>query len=296
MHSRYRGTNLLTQGRIQEEASATGSPVKHAEQIQGDAHSFMKVLEGDWDYFYPTVGPHLYSLQPDVTAKMRTTLVDWLVEVSEEFRLVPETLFLSVSYVDRYLRSEKVPRKSLQLLGVACIFLAAKFEEIYSPQICDLCDITDNTYVHDQVVGMERKVLQALNFRLCQPTVNFFLTHYVAENGLDEDAVFVSRYLCELTLLHHSFHKFRASQIAASAVVISRAMLTHGVWTAELQRMTGYDLSCLTECINTFKEVVASLDVSASAVTEKYSQGRFNEVAKKLHNSRWNWPALNALD
>ena len=39
---------------------------------------------------------------------MRGILVDWLVEVAEEYKLVPDTLFLSVAYIDRCLTSMPV--------------------------------------------------------------------------------------------------------------------------------------------------------------------------------------------
>ena len=47
---------------------------------------------------YVRIGPVLISAQREITSRMRTTLVDWLVEVSEEFSLVPETLFLAVAF------------------------------------------------------------------------------------------------------------------------------------------------------------------------------------------------------
>lgn len=43
------------------------------------------------------------TLQRDINATMRGILVDWLVEVAEEYKLVPDTLFLSVAYIDRCL-------------------------------------------------------------------------------------------------------------------------------------------------------------------------------------------------
>ena len=39
--------------------------------------------------------------QPDITTNMRQILVDWLVEVSEEYKLQTETLHLAVNYIDR---------------------------------------------------------------------------------------------------------------------------------------------------------------------------------------------------
>ncbi|KAL0796218.1 hypothetical protein Bca101_067595 [Brassica carinata] len=56
-------------------------------------------------------------VQKDVNSTMRRILVDWLVEVSEEYRLVPETLYLTVNYIDRYLSGNVISRQKLQLLG-----------------------------------------------------------------------------------------------------------------------------------------------------------------------------------
>lgn len=89
--------------------------------------------------------------QPDITNTMRSILVDWLVEVAEEFRLDPQTFFLAVSYADRYLSCVSVMRAKLQLVGTATMYLASKFEEIYPPEIGEFAYITDDTYTKKQV-------------------------------------------------------------------------------------------------------------------------------------------------
>jgi len=71
--------------------------------------------------------------QPDISHSMRSILVDWLVEVAEEYKLHTETLYLAVSYIDRFLSYMSVQRSKLQLVGTACMFIAAKYEEIYPP-------------------------------------------------------------------------------------------------------------------------------------------------------------------
>lgn len=63
--------------------------------------------------------------QTDITHSMRTILVDWLVEVSEEYKLQGETLALAVSYIDRFLSFMSVVRAKLQLVGTAAMFIAA---------------------------------------------------------------------------------------------------------------------------------------------------------------------------
>ena len=98
------------------------------------------------------------AVQQDVNAHMRGILVDWLVEVAQEYKLVSETLFLAVNYIDRFLSCEVAPRRKLQLVGITCMLIAAKYEEIYAPQIEDFCYITDNTYSREEVIAMEQQV------------------------------------------------------------------------------------------------------------------------------------------
>lgn len=50
------------------------------------------------------VRKHHLKYQPDVDDKMRSTLIDWLMQVHAKFQLLQETLFLSVALVDRYLQ------------------------------------------------------------------------------------------------------------------------------------------------------------------------------------------------
>lgn len=63
--------------------------------------------------------------QQDITNSMRSILVDLLVEVSEEYKLHRETLFLAVNYIDRFLSQMSVQRSKLQLVGAASMFLAS---------------------------------------------------------------------------------------------------------------------------------------------------------------------------
>lgn len=82
---------------------------------------------------------------------MRSILVDWLVEVAEEYKLSLQTLYLTINYIDRFLSVMSVLRGKLQLVGTACMLIAAKFEEIYPPDISDFVYITDDTYNAKQV-------------------------------------------------------------------------------------------------------------------------------------------------
>ena len=164
---------------------------------------------------------------------MRGILVDWLVEVAAEFRLVSDTLFSAVALVDRVLSLRPVPRARLQLVGVACMLLAAKYEEIYAPQVDEFVFITDNTYSRDELLNAEAEALGDLGFSLSAPTAKTFLRRFVKAalgDGVgspEADAKLppLAAYICELALLEYDAVAFLPSQIAAASVVVARHVL-----------------------------------------------------------------------
>ena len=62
---------------------------------------------------------HLYSdyfmcNQSEITEKMRAYLIDWLSELHLKFKLLPETLYITVGYIDKYLAlTDNFPKKNL---------------------------------------------------------------------------------------------------------------------------------------------------------------------------------------
>ena len=57
------------------------------------------------------------EFQSDVNSPMRTILIDWLIEVADEYKLHDDTLFLAAQYIDRFLSTVNITRAKLQLLG-----------------------------------------------------------------------------------------------------------------------------------------------------------------------------------
>lgn len=158
---------------------------------------------------------------------MRGILVDWLVEVAAEFRLVSDTLFSAVGFVDRVLSARAVPRARLQLVGVACMLLASKYEEIYAPQVDEFVFITDNTYSRDELLAAEKEALGDLRFSLSAPTSKTFLRRFVKAaladgcGSADADAKLppLAAYVCELALLEYDAVAFLPSQVRVVVVV-----------------------------------------------------------------------------
>ena len=98
-----------------------------------------------------SVRPVYMETQPHINERMRSILVDWLVEVHLKFKLVPETLYLTINLIDRFLERQEVSRPKLQLVGVTSLLIASKYEEIYPPELRDLVYICDRAYTRSEV-------------------------------------------------------------------------------------------------------------------------------------------------
>lgn len=89
---------------------------------------------------------------------MRLLLIDWMMEVCDEFALLRETYHLAVAYTDLYLTRKTCPIDRLQLLGASCLMLACKVEEIVCPRVRDFAFATDHGFTNKQIIEMESEI------------------------------------------------------------------------------------------------------------------------------------------
>jgi len=221
------------------------------------------------------------SKQPDITFSMRTILVDWLVEVAEEYKLQAETLYLAVSYIDRFLSYMSVQRAKLQLVGAACMFIASKYEEIYPPDVGEFVYITDDTYTKKQVLRMEHLVLKVLGFDLSVPTTYLFVNKFCQMFRLEEQTLHLSMYLNELSLLDgETFMRYTPSVLAASSVALACHTLGLEAWSDEMAEISGYQLDDIKECLVALHGAfVAAETHPQQAIRDKYKSSKFHSVA-----------------
>jgi cyclin A len=224
--------------------------------------------------------------QSDISHSMRSILVDWLVEVGEEYKLQTETLYLAVSYIDRFLSYMSVQRSKLQLVGTAAMFIASKYEEIYPPDVGEFVYITDDTYNKRQVLRMEHLVLKVLGFDLSGPTANVFLSQMCQLSKSEEKIQHLAMYVCELSLLHgDTFLKFPPSEVAAASLVLARHALSREcdvsvTWPESLVTLTGYTCDTLRECIMALQRTWrAAEDSPQQAIREKYKSSKYRFVS-----------------
>jgi len=245
----------------------------HQSQFQIEKRFFQKIGQGiEWE-------------GNPINQAMRSILVNWLTEVIDEYKMRTQTLFLAVSYLDRFLQStNEIHRHLLQLVGVTCLWIAAKFEEIDVPDVEEFVYITDNTYSIQEIISTERYILNRLDYDLACVTIENFLYRFLEVGGIDlenEKQVIHSKFIAELSLTYYPINKsYSPSVVAASIVcivrhtyhmlpIITNHFLTYTTCTKEQLQ------SCMNLLIFAYKNLVAQ----QTALVEKYKKEKYKNVA-----------------
>ncbi|KAL3630171.1 hypothetical protein CASFOL_023155 [Castilleja foliolosa] len=242
-----------------------------------DLYTFYKKMEKS-----SGVSPGYMAQQFDINERMRAILIDWLIEVHHKFELRDETLFLTVNLIDRFLAKQSVVRKKLQLVGLVAMLLACKYEEVSVPVVEDLVFISDKAYSRQQVLEMERLMLNTLQFNMSVPTPYVFMRRFLKAAQSDKKLEQLSFFLLELCLAEYEMLKYPASLLASAAIYTAQSTL-YGVaqWSKTCECHTGYSEDQLLEC----SRVVVGFHDNASTgkltgVHRKYNTSKFGYTAR----------------
>ena len=128
-----------------------------------------------------------FSRHPSLNEAMRKILIDWLVDVHRKFKLRITTLFMAVNIIDRFMEqtTDSIPKSRYQLFGITCLFMAAKYEEIYPPGLSDFVYVCADTYTAHQILDMEGVILNQLEFNLVYSSCLQLLGIYAEESSLE---------------------------------------------------------------------------------------------------------------
>ena len=109
----------------------------------------------------------------------------------------------------------------MQLVGVASLLIATKYEEIYPPTVKDFIYITDGTYTRQQILAMEQSILFNLQFEIQQTSCFRFLERYHKIAKGDSVVFYLGQYLLELALLDSKMNQYSPSLLASSAIYVA---------------------------------------------------------------------------
>eukprot|EP00808_Paulinella_micropora_P021532 g38816.t1 len=187
-------------------------------------------------------------VRASLSSKRRLILLDWMGEVVAAQQKHPQTQFLAVSCLDRFLSQLRVAADKLQLAAVAALLIASKYEERYPIPARELLILTDSSYTMHELVCAERAMLEKLDYRVSAPTSLEFLACWSAlcppPQPHSRTVLALATYLCEIFLQDEQSLAFPPSKIAAAAYWLAHLTVTPAPW-GQLETITGYSLGQL---------------------------------------------------
>jgi len=235
----------------------------------------MKVLRGEEETY--SISSDYMSQQTDINSRMRKILLDWLVEVHRKFQLLPQSFYLCVNLLDRYLSKTQVHRSRLQLTGCACLWISCKYHEIYAPEIQDFVYISDKAFTREDLVRTEVDVVEKLDFNLTVATPLSFAerfnkigVHHLENEKEKADVNNLCLYLIEHCLMDYELARESPSKISASCLayaLLGTRLLTN--WPDYLMRETKYELKSLISIIEKIDVIVKNPKCKHRAIRKK---------------------------
>ncbi|KAK3231981.1 hypothetical protein Dsin_003862 [Dipteronia sinensis] len=252
------------------------NPLAVVEYID-DIYSFYRKAESS-----SCIASNYMAQQFDINERMRGILIDWLIEVHYKFELMEETLYLTVNLIDRFLAVQPLARKKLQLVGVTAMLLACKYEEVSVPVVEDLILISDKAYSRQEVLDMEKLMLNTLQFNFSVPTPYVFMRRFLKASEADKKLELLSFFMIELCLVEYEMLKFPPSLLAAAAIYTAQFTLSgFRQWSTTSEWHSNYPEEQLLECSSlmvTFHQKAGTGKLTG--VHRKYCTSKFGYAAK----------------
>lgn len=221
------------------------------------------------------------ATQSDINSKMRAILVDWLTDVHSKFELLPQTLFNCVALMDRYLAITEIKRSKLQLIGVACLMIVSKIEEVYTPMVKDYIAVCDSAYTPKELLAMEGEILAVLSFNVLCPTSFTFLCNFNTQLQLEDKLFYYAQFLLETSMLELTPLKHSNAFLAAAAIFFTNKLFKKEGWPEAYETATGVSEAQLRGAA---KDLFLCLQKGEKgdlkAVSRKFSESMYLEVSK----------------
>jgi len=223
-----------------------------------------------------------------INGKMRGVLLDWLVEVHLQFKLLQETLYMTIAIIDRFLQAEGLTlrRNKLQLVGVTAMFIASKVEEMYAPEINDFVYITDNAYTAGEIRIMEMRILNCIEFGVGRPLPLHFLRRNSKAGDVDVLQHTVAKYFLEASITEYEMAHYSPSMMAAASLYLSLLLLEPNAqlttcWTPTLAHYSAYTKAQILPVVFKIAAVIKKAkDSKLQVVYTKYCSKKFLKVAE----------------
>ena len=195
-------------------------------------------------------------------------LILWIIEVHLEYNLRHETLFLTVNIMDRIASKVHITRQHYQLVGIAALWIAAKYEENHGrvPSLKNLCYISCHSFQEKEVLAMERMILRHIHFNVGTPTCKSMMNIHSALwlKAITSETKIMASYILESSLVHRRFVGQKPSLLSKASLILAEEILGRKCWISSDSR--------LLMCINQLSSILID---PPKQIFKKYSDSMY---------------------
>ena len=233
------------------------------------------------------IKPNFMKNQQEINSRMRAIIVNWIIEVHDRFKLLPDTLFLSVIIFDRYMSIiNNIDKNRLQLIGVTSLLIACKYEEIFSPEVRDFICILDRAYEREDLMEEENNILKILKFEVTYPSALRYYEILRIQFGIEEKYFKYGNFLLELCLLDCKFSKYLQAVIATTVCFIVLKLFQK----ISFEKFMSYRIKIsekeIMDCLTDICFLIEYIDGSIYPAINKKHKGICNEIKKIIEKGR----------
>lgn len=232
---------------------------------------------------------------------MRAVVIDWLIDVHIQFHLLPQTLFLAINLLDRYLERTKTTKEELQLIGMTALILASKYEEILYPETHDAEFVTEGACKTQEILCMESKMLIVLEFSLTTITPYNLLDILTRRLKRAYDSIscgmylspswktleMLARYILELQMIEYRMMKYCPSVIAMGSLYLCWKILrTIEIrkkildWPQEMSHVINHDEKDVRDCAKDLYVIMRNAEkCPLQAIRKKYMSEEYERIS-----------------
>ncbi len=235
------------------------------------------------------ISQNYITVQQDISERMKIILYDWMFCISEQFKLKERTLFLAFEFVELYMNGKYVCKDDFQLIGISCLFVASKYEEIYPPKIDEFCKSSDNYYTKMRIFEVEGELIKLLQFDVSRVIAYDFFLIFALTAQFDEKVTSFGVFLLSICTMESSLYYGSKSLMAFGLCYLLHKIFKTPSFFQKCE-LAGERLIKMNVCQGKFEEAKQTEDVQGQCSTSEtfdllFREDEIRECARSIFNA-----------
>jgi hypothetical protein len=228
----------------------------------------------------------VWSLQSEVTAQTRITVVDWLSRVVSVVKFQRTTLHNAIFVFDQLLARVLIPRRDVQLFAATCLWMSGKLDEWRTLTLDCYVAICQKQFTAENFKATELRILAALGFRMEYPAASVFLPSFLMDLGEDASDP-ITWFFLDVSLYVCAMVEVASHIVAAASIVAGLAGAGKPVRIERLLRIAGgCDRALVVGVVLRLADVAGSLlDKKVGGLCDHYcprNSEQFVEIVRRV--------------